>query len=193
MEKFAFEKAFTSAFMPFDSLEFRILHLEVRGNELVNLTRTMFKSQTAICWYFWENYQKIDNRHTRIMNCYSSFKDASTNGIQTSDRRGCMGALWGKKWEFYKELLLVSGHHRSELSVTFGRLLSMKIKKILEELKNHQIAFLNQFFVLLVGTLITKSNKKLFWKVILIVFKAKHMQDDMNLALDTCLEFDVYS
>lgn len=57
---------------------------------------------------------------------------------------------------------------------------------MLEELKNHQMAFSNQFFVLLVGTLLSqKAIKNLFWKVILIVFKAKQMQDDMNLALDT--------
>lgn len=70
----------------------------------------------------------------------------------------------------------------------------MKIKKMLEELKNHQrFFFLNQFFVLLVGTLLSqKVIKNLFWKGILIVFKAKQMQDDMNLAIDTYLEF-VYS
>lgn len=66
------------------------------------------------------------------------------------------------------------------------KMLEKKKKKILEELKNHHMAFSNQFFVLLVGTLLSqKAIKNLFWKVILTVFKAKQMQDDMNLALDT--------
>lgn len=66
---------------------------------------------------------------------------------------------------------------------------------MLEELKkNRSDYFLEVVFGFIGGnSVIRKTNKNLFWKVILIVFKAKQMQDDVNLALDTCLEFDVYS
>lgn len=60
--------------------------------------------------------------------------------------------------------------------------------------KKEPDSFLESFLCFIGGnSVITESNKNLFGKVILTVFKLKQMKDDMNLALDTCLEFNVCS
>ena len=109
-------------------------------------------------WYFGGKCQRIDNRHTCIMICSSSFKDASQNGIITFKVRQ-------NEWEHQGEndgSFIKSDYLYQDLTnkgfLTFERLLSMKIKKMLEEeLKNtSEILSLGQFFVLLVGTLLSQ-------------------------------------